>query len=202
MTDYCEVGDILEHMPDTTFAPEYENTFRLLITRASRLIDRATARPDGAFYASADSVRYFDGSGQREQWIGELAAAPTTVQVDEGGAGTYTTWAGTDYILWPYNAAADGKPYTRLDVDQLNGDKAVWYRFPRSVKITGKWGYSVAVPEEVKQAVIIQTVRWFKRAQQAYQDVGAIVELGQLRFVRQIDPDVEFIVNHLRRVTI
>ena len=202
MTSYVTADEVRGAMPDVDWTEAYHAILTALIERASRLIDTATGRHAGAFASDTATVRYFDGSGDREMWVGEMAAAPTAVAVDEGGAGTYTTWASTDYFTWPYNAADEGKPYVRLDVDQLNGDKSHWYRFPRSVKVTAKWGYSTAAPDDVKQAVIIQVIRWFKRAQQAYQDVGAIVELGQLRFVRQLDPDVEFLVNHYRRVTI
>jgi hypothetical protein len=122
--------------------------------------------------------------------------------VDEVGDFTYTAWASTDYLLWPYNAAAMGRPYTRLDIDQLNGDKVLWYRFPKSVKITARWGYSTTVPEDIKQAVVIQVIRWFKRSQQSYQDAGAIVDLGQLRYVKQLDPDVQLIISHYMRTAV
>jgi hypothetical protein len=49
---------------------------------------------------------------------------------------------------------------------------------------------------------VIQVVRWFKRSQQAFQDVGAIVELGQLRYVQRLDPDVQTIIQHLTRVAV
>lgn len=202
MTSYVTADEVRAQMPDVEWSVAYHATLTALITRASRLIDRATGREDGAYASDTATVRYFDGSGQREQWLPEMAAAPTAVAVDEGGAGMYTTWASTDYFTWPYNAADEGKPYVRLDVDQLNGDKSHWYRFPRSVKVTAKWGYSTAAPDDVKQAVIIQVIRYFKRAQQAYQDTGAIVELGQLRYVNKLDPDVALLVDHYRRVAI
>lgn len=202
MTDYVTADEVRDQMPDTEWTVAYTQILEALITRASRAIDRATGREDGAYANDTATVRYFDGSGQRELWVGEMAAAPSAVAVDEGGAGTYTTWAATDYFTWPYNAADEGRPYFRLDVDQLNGDKAQWYRFPKSVKVTAKWGYSTTAPDAIKQATIVQVVRWFKRAQQAYQDVGAIAELGQLRYVKQLDPEVAFIIDHYRRVTI
>lgn len=36
----------------------------------------------------------------------------------------------------------------------------------------------------------IQAVRWFKRAQQAFQDVSAAIELGQLTYAQELDPDL------------
>jgi hypothetical protein len=203
MANYCTLAELKGAMPDTAWGASYDTLMNALITRASRLIDRAAGRANDAFYASTATARTFDGSGCREQWVDEMAAAPTLVEVSETGSlTTYETWASTDYMLWPYNAAAEGRPYMRLDVDQLNGNKAVWYKFPKSVKITAKWGYSIAPPDEIKQACIIQSVRWFKRSQQAFQDAGAIVELGQLRYVQRLDPDVQTIIEHYGRTAI
>lgn len=198
MTDYCTTVDVTDLMPDTQWSGKYEALLGSLITRSSRLIDRLVGREPGAFAAGEASARLFDGSGCRELWVDEMAAAPTLVEVDETGNLSYVTWAATDYTVWPYNDA----PYTRLDIDQMNGNKAAWYAFPRGVRITAQWGYSLAVPEDVKMAVLIQTVRGFKRAQQAFQDVGAIVELGQLRYVQSLDPDVALMVDHYRRLTL
>lgn len=36
----------------------------------------------------------------------------------------------------------------------------------------------------------VQAVRWFKRAQQAFQDVSAALELGQLTYAQELDPDI------------
>ena len=186
-------------MPDVTWGSTYDTILGLFATRGSRAIDRYTNRKPGAFYVSADVTRYFDGSGGTELWIGELAAAPTTVQVAETGVlTTLTTWASTDYLLHPYNALDDGEPYRRLDIDVANGTKTCWYAFPKAVKIVGKFGYSATVPDDVKQAAIIQAVRWFKRGQQAFSDTGAIVELGQLTYTKALDPDVALLIDHLR----
>lgn len=202
MTAYLTTAELMNEMPDVEWSGKYEPLLEALILRASRLVDRATGREEGAYKSSTATARYFDGSGNKFQWVDEMADAPTAVAVSEDGALTYTAWASTDYMLWPYNAAAQGRPYVRLDVDQLNGNHALFYRFPKSVKITAKWGYSMAVPEEITQALVIQTVRWFKRGQQSYQDVGAVFDLGQLRYVQRLDPDVALILDHYRRVSI
>jgi hypothetical protein len=199
-------------MPDTTWGTSYDTLLTTLAERASRAIDRFTGREQGAYAVSTDTTRYFDGAGGVEQWIDEMAALPTTVAVAETGiidgsantGGTYTTWAAADYVPWPDNALAQGKPIMRLDVELLSGSKTIWTSYRRAVKITGKFGYSTTAgtPPEVVQATAIQAVRYFKRSQQAYTDTGAIVELGQLRYVSEIDPDVKNIVMHLRRLTV
>lgn len=199
VNDYCTATEIKAVMPDVSWGSTYDAVLEALAKRASRAIDRYVNRKPGAFYVSADVTRYFTGDGSTLLQIGELAAAPTTVQVAETGVlTTLTTWESTDYLCWPYNALDDGQPYTRLDIDIYNGTKSTWYAYPKAIKIAGKFGYSATVPDDVKQTAIIQTVRWFKRGQQAYSDTGAIVELGQLTYTKALDPDVALLIDHLR----
>jgi len=207
MADYVTLSEVKAAMPDTQWTIAYDTILAAAITRASRDIDLFTQRGDNEFAASADATRYFDGSGNTDLWIGELAAVPTSVAVAEGGdvdssagtGGTYTTWAASDFLAWPYNAALRGRPFLRLDVDMLNGSKAHWFTYPKCVKIVGKFGYSTAAPEPIKKATIIQAIRHFKRGQQAYMDTGAIVELGQLTYTQALDPEVANIVQHYTR---
>ena len=192
-------------MPDGNWSTTYDTLLAVLAKRASRAIDRYLKRKPGAFYVNTDVTLYFTGSGSRTLWIGELAAAPTSVSVAETGdivTPDYTLWAETDYMCWPFNALDAGMPYVRLDIDQLNGSKSVWYSFPKSVKIVGKFGYSTSVPDDVMQVACIQTARWLKRGQQAFQDTGAIMELGQLTYTQRLDPDVANLIDWLMPVTI
>lgn len=209
INDYCTAAEVKAAMPDGSWSTTYDTLLALIVTRASRAIDRYTMRAPGAFYVSADVTQYFDGNGTTKLRIGELAAAPTSVAVAETGivdgaagtGGSYTTWSASDYLLWPYNAPNDNEPYRRLDINLLNGSQAVWYPFPKAVKIVGKFGYATTVPDDIKQAAIIQASRWFKRGQQAFQDTGAVQELGQLRYTQKLDPDVAALLGFLRRVT-
>ncbi len=208
--NYCTDVEIKQVMPDSGLASSYDALLNALAERASREIDRLTGRAPGAYKATTDETRYVDGSGEAQQWIGELAAAPTTVKVAEGGivdaadgtGGTYTTWAASDYLLWPSNALAEGGPILRLDINRMISGKAWWAPYPKAVKITGKFGYSSEPPPDVVEATIVLAVRWFKRGQQGFADTGAIAELRQLRYVKALDPDVEELVHHLRRVAL
>lgn len=197
--DYCTLAEVKAVIPSAGYGTAYDNLLTVLITRASRLIDNETNREAGAYATgTAGTARYFTGSGCADIWVDEMSSEPTTVEVDEVGDHTYTTWAASDYMVWPYNRG----PYTKLEVDVLNGSKSVWYRFPKSVKITASWGYSVDVPDDIKQATITQVVRYFQRGQQGFEDVGAMTEVGQLRYVKQIDPDVAVIVAGYKRTII
>ena len=205
--DYATLAEVKAALPDTTWTLAYDAILTSAITRASREFDQLTDYWPGAFSASVDETRYFDGSDGTSIWIDALAAAPTTVAVaetgivdtDAGSGGSYTTWAATDYRLWPRNATKIGQPYQRIEIDTLNGSKVVFYDYPRSVKITGKFGFAISVPDDVKQAIIAMAVRIFKRGQQAYQDTGAIVELGQLTYTQALDPGVAETIKNYRR---
>lgn len=54
------------------------------------------------------------------------------------------------------------------------------------------------------QATLIQAARFFKRAQQAFADAGANLDLGKLIFAKKLDPDVEAILIQagLRRLAV
>jgi hypothetical protein len=226
VNDYCSVGEIKAAMPDQNWGTSYDSILTSLITRASRMLDRCCGRKPGAFYVSADTTRFFDapaagskalvqgwasanqlslGSGDdlSSLWIDEgLAAAPTSVAISLDGSFNYTPLVPGDYILWPYNALEEGQPYLRIDLDILYGHYSTWYGFRRGVQIVGKFGFSTIVPDDVKQAAIIQTARWFKRGQQMYQDLIRITDNAQEVYANRIDPDIAAMVQHLRWVAV
>lgn len=205
---YATDQQVLDMIKDTSIGSDYNTLITTLALRASRLIDKLTRREVGAYANNTAGTRYFDGNGELSLWVDEMADAPASVAVAESGqvdgaggtGGTYTTWTVTDYAPWPYNALAQGKPYLRLDVEPLYGDKAYWNRYRKAVKISAKWGYSTTAPVEITEAVITQVVRWWKRGKQGFQDVGAIAALGQLQYVKQLDPDVITIVEAYKRL--
>jgi hypothetical protein len=203
--DYLTVDELKSRFPSNQFDGAMDVVLAAAIKTASRQIDTFLKRKPGAFAVNADVTRYFKGSGTSQLWIDELAALPTTVAVAEAGqvdnasgsGGTYTTWTANDYVCWPQNALDEGMPFHRLDILLLSGltTKSIWYGYPRAVKIVGRFGFSTSVPEEIKTATEIQAVRLWKRQQQAYSDVGAITELKQLRYVKELDPMVAAILN-------
>jgi len=202
VADYCTAAEIKAMMPDTSWGTGYDALLASLATRASRAIDRFSKREPGA-YAAAEATRYFTSNGGIELDIGELAAPPTSVQIAETGVLTdLTDLAPTDYVLFPPNAIALGMPYNWLKLDLQNGSYMSFPSYRNAIVITGKFGYSVTPPEDVKQAVLIQAIRWFKRGQQAFKDTGAITELGQLTYTKALDPDVAEMLQFLRQVTI
>jgi hypothetical protein len=207
MAQYATLTEIKAMLPESGLASstDYDDMLNSLSIAASRLIDREVGRGDGYFYPStADYTRYYDGSGETSLWIDETVSITTVKVAEDGGISSsdYTTWSSTDFIAWPYNYSQIGMPIMRLDVDRLNGSKMYWNAYRKSVSITGVFGYSITPPADIVQACIIQVVRWFMRAKQAFQDAGAAPELGQLFYTRKLDPDVALILEPYRTSSI
>lgn len=197
VNDYTTIDDIKLAMPDTDWGGKYNQLFTELATAASRRVDDALGVAPGSYKVTVDEVRYFDGNGQARIWLAELATAPTSIEMDLiGDQSTYTLVPSTDYRMGPENAPGLGQPYYWAEIQTLASPTYYfWYAYPRSIKVTGKFGWSTEVPPHVKQVTTIQAIRWFKRAQQAFDDVGAVTQLGQLRYVKGLDPDLEMLLD-------
>lgn len=100
--------------------------------------------------------------------------------------GVVVTVAGVAYVpaRWgPQNAPARGKPWRRAF---LPGSLS---RAPADVSITAAWGWT-AVPEAVKEATLLQGLRFSLRKNSPFGVAGS-PELGsELRLLAKVDPDV------------
>lgn len=197
MADYVTVAEIKADLPDSDIDTlnDYDAVLANMITSASRLIDREVGGWPNYFDApSTDSTRYFDGSGEEEQWIDPMTSLTSVSVAESGGrsSSNYTDWTeNTDYYVWPYNYSEIGKPIEKLIVDNFEGSKGVFNESRKSVKVVGKFGYSASPPDDIVQAVKIQVMRWFMRSKQAWQDTSASERLGQMLYTQELDPDVK-----------
>ena len=191
---YATLAEARARMGITVSADTTDDTIiENVIEAVSRLIDNYTGR---RFHTTtSDEIRYFTPEHSEYLGTGDIISI-TTLQTDEDGDRAYEkTWATTDYDFLPYNASLDSKPYTELQITP-NGD----YAFPsgaKSVKITGKWGYS-AVPDAINEACLLQTFRLFKRKDAPFGVVGS-AELGQLQVIPKLDPDVKLLLDPYRK---
>ena len=197
MADYTSAAQVKADMPDSALytSADYDLALGEMITNASRLIDREVGGWPNYFYPTTDSeTRYFDGSGERDQYIDPCLTLTTLQVAEQGGraATDYTTWTlNTDFYVWPYNYASIGQPIQRLFVDNDSGSKGTFHRTLKAVKVTGIFGYSTTPPADIAQACKITALRWFMRAKQGYQDASASVALGEMVYVKSLDPDVK-----------
>lgn len=169
----------------------------------SRAFDHLTFRAPGAYAVTEDTLRYFDGKQVtatdqlRSLWIDELAAL-TSLAIAPNGGTTYTPIDAGDFWLWPYNATVLNQPYQRLD---LTGDGTVksWPSRPHSIQITGKFGYSTNVPADVTEALLLYTIRFVRKAQQNYLEVGQLLDTGQVFIGAKTDYDLQALIAVYRR---
>jgi hypothetical protein len=181
-----------------------------LLSAAERNIDRTCNRPDGFLADTSATARVYAGSGKPYQWIDECIEITAVAVKETATSSSYTAWGSGDYIeasgdpKYPnYNAT----PYTLLVIDPT-GDEAIFTsgkyttrggfkpvtdvtRGAPTVQVTAKWGFASSVPADIKEACLMQAARWYKREESAMADVLASGELGQLMYMKSLDPDIK-----------
>lgn len=189
--DYCTTAELKAQLRITD--TDDDTQLAVAITAASRAVDHACNRQFGQTDPAAARYYTFEGStlnGSDRQAVeidDLMTVTSLVVKTDEDNDGTFETTltADTDYRLYPWNAAADGRPWTRL-VLAPDGSFPVE---PRNVEITAKWGWS-AVPTIVKQATLLQASRFFSRRNSPYGVAGSPDLGNELRLLSRLDPDV------------
>lgn len=169
----------------------------LALTAASRGIDNTCNR---RFYADADAnqVRYYSPPCADHLWIDDLVTF-TSLATDPGGDGTFEeTWTqNTDFVLEPLNASADSEPFTAIRVHP-SGSYYLPTDYPRTVKLTAKFGWA-AVPEEVEEATTIVATKLLRRAREAPFGVVSVGLEGAAVRITRSDPDVAWLLNDFIR---
>lgn len=195
---YLEVAAVkaVLDVPDATEDAELEAA----IAAASRAIDAYCGRQFGQ--ADEPVARIYPATETAASRTGItiddlMTTEALEIDVDEADDGAFSTAFALDTAarLWPWNAAADGRPWTELRVIGSS-------RFPRrarAVRITAQWGWT-EIPELVKRACLLQTIRLFKRPDAPFGVAGS-PEIGgePLRLLARLDPDVELLLVGLRR---
>lgn len=112
---------------------------------------------------SSDVTRYFDPAGPNQRLPGSrggsylLSLNAGLLTVTSFHAGFSGSSVGTalvsedDYRLRPLNAVVENRPYTEIEL--LSG----WtWGLGRSLRIIGRWGYGVMIPDDVWLAILHQ----------------------------------------------
>lgn len=186
---YLELEQMRQFLSMTgTFA---DPTFRRAVLAASRAIDGLC---DRRFYLDTDAnqARYYTPTSGGLVVIDDLTTM-TSLQVDQDGDGTFEeTWtANTEYVLEPLNAAADSRPYTRIETHRAAGK--TFPAYPRSVKVTGKFGWPT-VPAEVVQATSILAHLLSRRERDAPFGIWTGGIEGAAMRIARADPNVMMLV--------
>jgi len=189
--DYCTLTEVKAEL--NISSDDNDNMLQIMIEQAKELIDKLSNRE---FDTVAATARYFDGAGTI-LFIDDLITIDASgFKLDEDGDGTYeVTLATTDYIEYPLNTTP--KTFIKISPNSNYGGFAAGVK--KGVQITGTWGYSATVQKAISRASLIQVCRWFKRKDSAYATEVGTGELGTIAIGRGLDPDIELIINNLRK---
>jgi hypothetical protein len=168
------------------------------ITTASRIIDAHCGRQFGQLTTAA--VRYYTWDGtcydRRSLLLTDdlYTVTDLVVALDTDGDGDtdQTLTDGTDFDLWPANAAADGHPWKGLLLRSASTNR--FNRYARGTVITARWGWA-AVPAAVVQATLLLAAELFARRNAPFGVAGSPEIGSEIRLLAKVDPDA---VNALR----
>lgn len=171
----------------------------LAIAAASRAVDDATGRQFGL--DDAPTARYytarFDYAVRR--WGVDLDDltddTSVTVMVDDNGDGMYDVEV-TDYRLAPVNAAAKGRPWTRLEVSPHADVDMPTTAY--AVEVNAAFGWQT-VPDTVKKATLLQASRFLQRRDAPFGIAGSPDQGSEIRLLARVDPDVHVMLAPYRR---
>jgi len=166
------------------------------ISAASRGIEEYTGR----FFTAAGTTyatRYYTPSWGGYIGIDDITTVGT-VTTDWDGDGVFeTTWtANRDYLLEPFNAALDGKPYEEIRVHPMSSLRLPCW--PRSVAVTGTFGWP-SVPPQVKEITTLMAARLIKRKREAPFGVAGIGIDGTPIRIARVDPELQWLIDPLKK---
>lgn len=189
---YLDTDDLKKTLAlsGTTFLDDELDSIALA---ASGGLDKALGRTFGK--DTADVSRYYTALDPMRIRIDDLAEL-TTLKSDEDGDGTYeVTWAATDYVLEPLNAATDDEPYTTISVHP-SGSYRFPTHYPKAVQVTGIFGWP-ATPWQIKEAATLICEQIVQRKHSM--PMGFAISAEAVAYIARSDPQISFLLDGLGR---
>ncbi len=157
-----------------------DSTLQLALDAASEAIIVHCGRTFGT--AATDTSRVFAAGKTDVVEVDDLSSITAVYFSDDGSTWNITT----DYQAEPLNGISDGIAFPTTRLRTTNA-----FTWPvrgglQTVKVTGKFAFG-SIPTSVKQAEIMQAIRWFKRPDAPFGVTFG--EMGGLR-VSRVDPDI------------
>jgi hypothetical protein len=198
--DYCTADDLKAHLriSDTND----DAALGVAITAASRAIDHECNRQfglTGSAVARLYTFRRVFIEGRAALALDDLQTSvglAVALDLDYDGVFEQSLTLGVDYDMYPWNAAADSKPWTHMVMRWTS--RAYFPCFARGIQATGDWGWT-AVPTAVQQACLIQAARFFVRRDSAYGVAGSPDLGSEIRLLARLDPDVALLLTSVKR---
>lgn len=204
--DYATTAELKAQVGIPLADTQDDANLGLCITTASRAIDQCCNRQFGS--EASPVARYYTYDARVR--VGNLIALAIDDLMTTSGLLVATDFAqdhtyssslvySTNFDLWPWNAPADGMPYTHLVL--RSGTAVVSSLLPYwegAVRVTAQWGWT-SVPSAIKEATLIQAARFFKRKDAPFGVAGSPEMGSELRLLQKLDPDVAVMVSPYRR---
>jgi hypothetical protein len=175
------------------------------LTRAVDAANERVAKYCGAPYRIFDktatddaSARVYRPTDQCELYVHDFwTTTALVVKVDFADSGTFgTTWTlGTDFILEPDNAVADGEPFTKIVA--VGTYFPIWNVRP-SVQVTAAWGWP-SIPARATEAALLEAAKVWKRKDSPEGVLGGFGDFNAVRVSQFADPDAARDLGPLRR---
>ena len=100
------------------------------------------------FEQESATTKLYDGDGTRELLVDDLLTLTKIEILDRDGNVDYTIDGSTEYYLYPANTT----PKTSITIEPTNADVSVFPKGKQNVRLTGTFGYSETVPEDIRFA--------------------------------------------------
>lgn len=182
---------------------KWDAVIESILKAASRQIDRWTGR---TFNNSGTAeARYFTPTySATPHWTwgsviypGDLVSIASMEADDSGDASYSTDWDVADLVLYPRNPK-DGWPYDHIGI--MPNVSMAFPLVSDGVRITGVFGWP-SVPDAIVEATYIEALRLFKRQSAPFGVVGS-ADMGQLRAIVSMDPDVKALIQPYKVKTV
>lgn len=168
------------------------------ITMAGEAASEAIDAYCGRSFGTVTTTRYYAPTNWYRCEVDDLAGTAITIQSSSAADGVYDrTWTVDEYQLEPLNGLNEGLPWPYTRIRAIKSALFPMTDYEATVRVTGVFGWA-SIPASIKQAALLQTIRWFKRPEAAF-GVAGVGDMGVIRVTRSIDPDVAVLLEPYRR---
>lgn len=157
--------------------------------------------PEGAgrrFEVTADTTRHFDAIRdvditRRQLWLDDDLCQITSVTNGDG-----TTISASDYVTNPRNET----PFYAITLKQNSSQVWTYDDAPEdAIAIVGRWGWSVAAPPDIAQAVLeLAAYEYRRRSSSGSTDQQVVTASGSVIVPSSIPKNIMTVFTHYRRL--
>ena len=157
------------------------------ISAVERFINNYCGRE---FVQEDDTEKLYDGDGSNTLIVDDLLTFTKIEILDEDGNVDYTIDSSDEYYLYPVNKT----PKRKITLNSSNASVPRFLKGHQNVKVTGTFGYSVNVPEDVR---LVATKLVAGIIEEKNIDIAGEIKSEKLGEYQVAVQDVSKMANHL-----